>query len=154
MIVTMTRAKIALAFVTIFSLILSSLTVYLNKFEPEKGCIVFDTLNFDIYFFVIVPLAIVVFLIVSVLYAKIGCIACKKQTEDSIMRDQSQSKKQSRTTKLLTFIVGVYSMTNIVFFIIFGAIFTKEIRTEEIIASFGLMIWMVSKTCLLSFLVR
>ena len=124
--------------VLIFSL--SSVT----QTTVERPCISIRSANGNVFRFFIIPLLVVDLILVIVMYGKIALVTWKaRNSNPQHLNQSSQSGAQNKMTKVMSLVIGVFTMTYVTYFITYFVTLGKEGRHIIMIQSVAIWIWQV-----------
>ena len=131
-------STIFLVGVLIFSL--SSVT----RTKVGRPCISIRSANGNVFRFFIIPLLGLTLILVIIMYGKIALVTWKARNANIQQSDpSSQSGTPNKMTKVMSLVIGVFTMTYVTYFITYFVTLGKERRHIIMIQSVAIWIWQV-----------
>ena len=141
-IVTRTKALILSTIIILCVLVFSLWGV--TRTNVGRPCISIRSANGDVFRFFIIPLLDLILSLVVMTYGKIAFVAWKARNADvQQSHPNSQSETQNKMTKVMSLVIGVFSMTYVTYFVTYFATLGKEERHIIMIQSVAIWIWQV-----------
>ena len=119
-----------------------------TRTKVGRPCISIRSANGNVFRFFIIPLLLVTLILILIMYGKIALVTWKaKNANAQHSNPSSQSGAQNKMTKVMSLVIGVFTMTYVTYFITYFVTLGKEGRHIIMIQSVAIWIWQVRLKC-------